>query len=63
MRACGLRFEVADKYSVEEVYPLGMTPDEVPLFLANLKSDGYPDALNRNEILITADTVVIELTK
>lgn len=59
MQACGLRFEVADRYAVEEVYPAAMPPDEVPLYLARLKSDGYPKSLSQSEILITADTIVL----
>lgn len=59
LRACGLAFEVADKYSVDEVYPATLPPDEVPLFLAELKSDAYLNPLASNEILLTADTVVI----
>ncbi len=59
MQACGLRFTVADKYNVEEIYPFTMPPAEVPLYLAHLKSDAYPHPLANDDILITADTVVV----
>ncbi len=59
MRGCGLTFTVADKFGVDEVYPASMPATEVPAYLAGLKSDGYPLPLEPQDILITADTVVI----
>ncbi len=56
---CGLEYELAERYEVEEVFPATMEADEVPVYLSRLKSDGYPKALAENEILLTADTVVI----
>lgn len=56
---CGLKYELAERYEVEEVFPATMEADEVPVYLSRLKSDGYPKALAENEILLTADTVVI----
>ncbi len=47
------------KYDVEEVYPQVIDSEEVAPYLSKLKSDGYPELLAENEILITADTVVI----
>jgi septum formation protein len=59
MRECGLDFTVADKYNVEEIYPATMPPADVPLYLAGLKSRSYPLPLGPDDILITADTIVI----
>lgn len=59
MKGAGLSFEFAEGYDVEEVYPAGLDPRKVPLYLARLKSQAYPEPLKDNEILITADTVVI----
>ena len=56
---CGLEYELAERYEVEEVFPATMEADEVPVYLSRLKSEGYPKALAENEILLTADTVVI----
>lgn len=39
--------------------PAGMPGEEVPLYLSRLKSEAYPAALAPNEILLTADTVVV----
>ena len=44
---------------VEETYPPGLPAEEVPGYLAVLKSEAYPHALGVGDILITADTVVI----
>lgn len=56
---CGLEYELAERYEVEEVYPATIAPDEVPVYLSRLKSEGYPAELAENDILLTADTVVI----
>ena len=54
-----LQFTVADDFEIEEVYPTEMPPRKVPQYLAELKSRAYPVPLADDEILITADTVVI----
>ena len=59
MTGCGLPYELAPTDECEEVYPAGMPGEEVPLYLSRLKSEAYPAALAPNEILLTADTVVV----
>lgn len=59
MKGAGLDFLLADGYEVDEIYPPEMPAKKVPEYLARLKSDAYPDALAPDDILITADTVVI----
>lgn len=56
---CGLEYKLAERYEVEEVFPATMEADEVPVYLSRLKSEGYPAELAENDILLTADTVVI----
>ena len=56
---CGLEYELAERYEVEELFPATMEADEVPVYLSRLKSEGYPSELAENDILLTADTVVI----
>lgn len=56
---CGLEYELAERYEVEEVFPATMDADEVPVYLSRLKSEGYPAELSENDILLTADTVVV----
>ena len=59
MTGCGLPYEPAPKYECEEIYPDSLPAEEVPLFLSRLKSEAYPAPLGANDILLTADTVVI----
>lgn len=44
---------------VDESYPADLAADRVPVFLSKLKADAYRDDLGENDLLITADTVVI----
>jgi len=46
------------RIEVEEVYPKYLHGNEITHYLAELKSDAYPEALADNELLITADTIV-----
>ncbi len=55
----GIPFDTARPYPVDERYPESLAPHDVPAYLAELKSRAYPNALTDNQILITADTVVI----
>ncbi len=59
MTGCGLDYELAAKYDCEEVYPAGTPADKVPLYLSRLKSEAYPGPLGAQDILMTADTVVV----
>lgn len=58
LAGCDIDFSVASGYDVEEVYPDTLPVEDVPLFLANLKSNAYPHELTTKDILITADTIV-----
>ncbi|MBD5284449.1 MAG: septum formation protein Maf [Bacteroides sp.] len=44
---------------IDESYPEDMRPIEVPEYLANYKADAYKRVLKSNELIITADTLVI----
>lgn len=59
LRDCGLEYDLIDKYEVEEIYPSSLAAEEVPIFLSRLKSEAYSAPLAPNEILLTADTVVV----
>ena len=59
MTSCGLPYEPAPKYDCEEVYPVDLPAEEVPLYLSRLKSRAYPEPLASGDILLTADTVVV----
>ena len=55
----GLDFTVEATPGAPETYSTGLRPDEVPVALAASKSEGFHRPLEPDEILITADTVVI----
>ena len=55
----GLPCALEPRYEVEELYPDTLPAGEVPLYLSRLKSEGLPRPLEPDEILLTADTVVI----
>lgn len=52
-------FKIADSREVDEVYPSLMAPEKVPQYLSQLKASVYLDDLHGDDVLITADTVVI----
>ncbi|HIZ87590.1 MAG TPA: septum formation protein Maf [Candidatus Coprenecus pullistercoris] len=55
----GLEFTVEATPGAPETYSPDLSPDEVPSALAASKSEGFHRLLEDDEILITADTVVI----
>ncbi len=59
MSGCRLPYTLSPKYDCEECYPAELPATEVPRYLAQLKSRAYPTRLAPEEILLTADTVVI----
>lgn len=52
-------FRVMTGIDVDESYPSTLDPRQVPLFLANIKADAYLAEIKDNDLIITADTVVI----
>ncbi|MBO7189641.1 MAG: septum formation protein Maf [Alistipes sp.] len=59
LSATGIEYTLASKFECEERYPASLDGLEVASYLSALKSRSYPNALNYNDILITADTVVV----
>ena len=59
LAACGLDFVLAEKFECEERYPADLAVEKVAEYLSQLKSNAYPNALGKDDILLTADTVVI----
>lgn len=43
---------------VEEVYPQNLTPEEIAIYLAELKAKAFEENLGLNDLLITGDTIV-----
>ena len=54
-----LPFSVVSLGGVEEKYPQGLPAHQIPQYLSNLKSDAFMKSMHDNELIITADTLVI----
>ena len=59
LAATGIEYTLASKFECEETYPATLDALDVASYLSLLKSRSYPNGLNYNDILITADTVVV----
>lgn len=58
LKELGLNFEIMPTH-VDEVYPEGMTPTQIAIFLAELKAQSFDTSrLRENSIVIAADTLV-----
>ncbi|MDQ1769486.1 septum formation protein Maf [Labilibaculum sp. A4] len=57
LKELGLIFEIRTK-EVEEIYPEGLIPDQIPVYLAELKAKAFGADFKSNELVITADTIV-----
>ena len=55
----GLPFEVRVLQGIDESYPDDLPVSEVALYIAGKKADAYRSVLQPDELIITADTVVI----
>ena len=53
----GVKFRVEAIRGIDESYPASLPVEEIPVYLARVKAGGHP--LQPNELLITADTVVV----
>lgn len=54
----GFQFEIRTK-DTDETFPTSLQPVDVPVFLAELKSDALVESLVEGEVLITSDTIVL----
>ena len=52
-------FEIKVKDGINESYPADLPAIEVPEFLSRLKGNAYAEDIKGNEMVITADTIVI----
>lgn len=53
----GVKFRVEAIKGIDETYPVSLPVEDIPVYLSRIKADGHP--LQPNELLITADTVVV----
>lgn len=54
-----LKFTVSARFDFEEICPPTITADEAAWYISKLKAEKYPAPLADNDLLITADTLVI----
>lgn len=52
-------FETVEIKDIDEIYPSDLEKEEVPAFLSQLKARAYLSQLKKDDILITADTIVL----
>lgn len=43
---------------VDESYPEGLSPAEIAVYIAEKKARAFDESLNKNELVLTADTIV-----
>ena len=55
-----VKFDCISLNGIDESYPHDMQADDVPQYLANKKADAYIPKIHDNEMVITADTLVIK---
>jgi septum formation protein len=58
MKEAGFTFTV-EKPEVEESFPVNLPVDQVARYLANKKAEYFRPGLKGNQVIVTADTVVI----
>ena len=54
-----IHFNVLVKDGIDETYPKSTPVDDVSLYLSKLKASAYLQDIQRDELIITADTVVV----
>lgn len=52
-------YESVSVGEVEEVYPAELPPEDVPAYLSRIKASAYQTPLADDEVLVTADTIVL----
>lgn len=54
----GIEYEIVENHEVKEEYPDNLKPEDIPVYLAKKKAAEFSGILNKESILITADTIV-----
>jgi len=57
LKTMGIDFQVKLK-EVEELFPDGLSKEEIPVYLVKLKAKPFLEELGNNDMLITVDTIV-----
>ena len=59
LRGLGIDFEVRLIRSIDESYPAALPVSDVAVHISKAKSAAYLDTMAENEVVLTADTVVV----
>ena len=59
LRGLGIDFEVRLIRDIDESYPNDLPTNEVPVHISKAKAAAYLDTMAENEVVLTADTVVV----
>ena len=59
LRGLDIAFDVRVLPNIAETYPNTIAPSDVAAYISSEKADAYKDTITDNELVITADTVVI----
>ncbi len=54
----GIDYEVKTLPGIEENYPDNLQGDEIPVYIAREKAEAYRPYIQKDELIITADTIV-----
>ena len=58
LRGIGIDFEIVENHDLEEDYPPGLNPEEIPVYLAKKKAAYFSGEIGPETLFITADTIV-----
>ncbi len=59
LRGLGIDFEVRLIRDIDESYPAALPVNDVPVHISKAKAAAYLDTMAENEVVLTADTVVV----
>lgn len=59
LKMLDLPFSVIEIKDIEEIFPEDLKSEKVPEYLSKLKASAYEENLDKEDILITADTIVL----
>tara|TARA_B100000809_G_scaffold47690_1_gene42362 strand:- start:22929 stop:23507 length:579 start_codon:yes stop_codon:yes gene_type:complete len=57
LKELGFEFEIKTK-EIEEIYPPELQKEEVAVFLSELKASAFKQDLQKNDLVLTSDTIV-----
>jgi len=58
MTGLGVKYTVKTLPDIEELFPDGLTAEEIPVHIAKGKADAYMHLIKPDQLIITADTIV-----